>query len=101
MGAEKRMKTVFKITYPNGKIYIGQDVTNSINYFGSACDQLIADDFTDDQRKIFTIIREILWASADATNREVTRKELELISEYQSNDPKIGYNRSPKFKPKR
>jgi hypothetical protein len=27
---------VYKITYPNGKIYVGQDVTDSINYFGSA-----------------------------------------------------------------
>jgi len=27
---------VYRITYPNGKIYIGQDVTDSINFFGSA-----------------------------------------------------------------
>ncbi len=38
------MKVVFKITYPNGKIYIGQDVTDSINYFGSASSKLIAAD---------------------------------------------------------
>jgi hypothetical protein len=31
-----RRKVVYKITYPNGKIYIGQDLTDSINYFGSA-----------------------------------------------------------------
>jgi hypothetical protein len=30
------MKVIYKITYPNGKIYVGQDVTDSINYFGSA-----------------------------------------------------------------
>ena len=28
------MSTIYRITYPNGKIYIGQDRTNSINYFG-------------------------------------------------------------------
>ena len=30
------MKVIYKITCPNGKIYIGQDLTDSINYFGSA-----------------------------------------------------------------
>ena len=28
------MMVIYKITYPNGKIYVGQDVTNSIGYFG-------------------------------------------------------------------
>ena len=27
------MKVIFKITYPNGKIYVGQDRTASIDYF--------------------------------------------------------------------
>lgn len=27
---------IYKITYPNGKIYIGKNSTNSINYCGSA-----------------------------------------------------------------
>ena len=26
------MKVIYKITYPNGKIYIGKDFTDSINY---------------------------------------------------------------------
>ena len=30
------MKMIFKITYPNGKIYVGKDLTDSINYFGIA-----------------------------------------------------------------
>ncbi len=30
------MKIIYKITYPNGKIYDGSDLTDSINYFGSA-----------------------------------------------------------------
>ena len=29
------MKVIYKITYPNGKIYIGQDRTDTIDYFGS------------------------------------------------------------------
>ncbi len=27
------MKVIYKITYPNGKIYIGKDLTNTLNYF--------------------------------------------------------------------
>jgi hypothetical protein len=33
---DRPVKVVYKITYPNGKIYIGSDVTDSANYFGSA-----------------------------------------------------------------
>ena len=40
------MKVIYKITYPNGKIYIGKDLTDSINYFGSANRKLIEKDFT-------------------------------------------------------
>jgi hypothetical protein len=29
-------KVIYKITYPNGKIYVGKDLIDSINYFGSA-----------------------------------------------------------------
>jgi hypothetical protein len=90
-------KIIYKITYPNGKIYIGQDITNDINYFGSADSKLIASDFGIDHRKDFTIRREILWESDTATNKEVTKKEVELILLFKSNDPKIGYNKRPKF----
>ena len=92
------MNVIFKITYPNGKIYIGQDRTNSINYFGSASSALIARDFTSKQRIDFTIRREILWDSETATVSEVTKKENEIIRALKSNDPAIGYNQSPKFK---
>jgi len=92
------MKIVYKITYPNGKIYIGQDITNSINYFGSALSKRIELDFLPEQRKSFTITRDILWESETASNSEVTQVEYRFIREYQSNDPKIGYNLFPKFK---
>src|SRR5438093_1153212 len=36
------MKVIYKITYPNAKIYIGKDPTDSINYFGSADSAAIA-----------------------------------------------------------
>ena len=92
------MKVIYKITYPNGKIYVGKDLTDSINYFGSASSMLIARDFTREQRRDFTIRKEILWESATATDSEVNRKEVELIEALQSNDPAVGYNQWPKPK---
>lgn len=93
-----QMKVIYKITYPNGKIYVGKDITDSINYFGSASSELIAKDFTQEQRRDFTIRKEILWESESATDTEVNQKEIELISKLRSNDPAIGYNQWPKFK---
>ena len=90
-------KVIYKITYPNGKIYIGMDLTNSINYFGSASSDLIAQDFTPEERRTFTITREILFESEDES--VIRQKEVELIRQYRSNDPAIGYNQSPKFEP--
>lgn len=94
------MKVVYKITYPNGKIYIGKDLTNSINYFGSANNKLIEKDFTREEKRDFTIRKEILWESEVATDKEVNRKEIEYIRLYESNNSIIGYNRFPKFKEK-
>lgn len=92
------MKIIYKITYPNGKIYIGQDLTDSANYFGSASDALIAADFTREQRRGFTIRKEILWESETAGNIEVSKRELDYILQFRSNNPEIGYNRWPKLK---
>jgi hypothetical protein len=89
------MNVVYRITYPNGKIYVGQDRTNSINYFGSASDALIAKDFTPEQRRSFTVTREILWQSETASRAEVTQVEIKYIHRLRSNDPSIGYNQFP------
>lgn len=93
------MKVVYKITYPNGKIYVGQDVTDNINYFGSADSKLIAQDFTREQRRDFTIRKEIIWESETATAAEVNRVELDFIVKLRSNNPEIGYNRWPRYRP--
>lgn len=93
-----RMAVIYRITYPNGKIYVGQDRTDSINYFGSASSELIARDFTQEQRRDFTVRREILWESETASRSEISAKEVEFILALNSNDPAIGYNRWPKFK---
>jgi hypothetical protein len=94
-----RRKVVYKITYPNGKIYIGQDLTDSINYFGSAAADLIAADFTPEQRRSFTAQKEILWESETATDVEVTAKEYEFIRLLRANDPPVRYNQRPRFVP--
>jgi hypothetical protein len=88
-------KVVYKITWPNGKAYIGSDLTDTISYFGTPNADLIAADFTRDERQNMTIRREILWESESATDAEVRAKELELIREHGTNDPEIGYNRFP------
>jgi hypothetical protein len=89
-------KVIYRITYPNGKIYIGQDRTDDINYFGSADSDSIARDFTQEQRDDFTVRKQILWESETATDAEVTLKEIEIIRSCKSNAPAIGYNRWPR-----
>jgi hypothetical protein len=88
-------KVVYRITYPNGKIYVGKDLTGSGNYFGSADSRLIERDFTEDELRDLTIRKEILWESDAASDQEVNQKELELIRSLRSNDPSVGYNRWP------
>ena len=89
-------KLVYKVTYPNGKIYIGKDLTGSANYFGSASSALIAADFTEAELRDFTIRREVLWESETATDREVSEIEVAMIRLHRSNEPAVGYNRWPK-----
>ena len=89
-------KVIYKITYPNGKIYIGKDLTNTLNYFGSANSKLIELDFSNEERMLITITKEILFESEDVS--VINKKEVELILKYNSNNPNIGYNQWPKFK---
>ena len=91
-------KVIYKITFPNGKIYVGQDLTNSITYFGSPNEAYVAKDFTRAQRRRFSVTREILWESETASPAELTRKETEFILELRANDPSIGYNQTPSLK---
>lgn len=101
MKSKAKWKVVYRITYPNGKIYIGRDETDCIDYVGShrtGHGTALARDFTRAQRRDFTIRKEILWESATASVATLRRKEIELIRLYRSNDPAIGYNRSPPFR---
>jgi hypothetical protein len=66
-----------------------QNLTDSINCFGSANSQLIEEDFTKEQRRDFTIRKELLWESAKASNQEVKLKEVEYIFLFRSNAPTV------------
>ena len=94
-------KQIYKITYPNGKIYVGMDLTGTISYFGSpsarAKKQIVAD--LDAHRLDLTVRKQILWESDTATDAEVRAMEVRLIREHCSNDPAVGYNLAPKFLP--
>lgn len=91
------MKVVYKITYPNGKIYVGMDLTDTITYFGTVDSRAVAQDFTREQRRDFTVRKEILFESETATDGEVRAIEVAMIRELRSNDPAVGYNRWPRF----
>ena len=89
------MKEIYKITYPNGKIYIGKDLTNTLTYFGSVDNRIVEEDFIDEEKRDFTIRKEILMESE--SEAEINKNEAKFIMDYRSNDPEIGYNRWPKF----
>jgi hypothetical protein len=97
-GDSPKSKVIYKITYPNGKIYVGMDLTDTLNYFGSANSRLIERDFTREQRRDFTIRKEILWESESASDSEVRLMEVEFIRKLRSNDPTVGYNQRPQWK---
>lgn len=90
------MPTVYRITYPNGKIYVGQDRTDTLTYFGSVNDFLVAQDFSMEERHDFAIRKETLWYSPTALRAEVTAKEAEFIRALGANQAKLGYNCWPR-----
>lgn len=97
-----RIKVVYKVTWPNGKIYVGGDLTDSIAYSGSPARASIEADFpTREARRSMSVSREILWGSESATDKEVRSVERELIVRLRANNPAIGYNRRPKLSDRR
>lgn len=48
-------KVIYRVTYPNGKIYVGMDLTGTLLYFGSVDSRFVAADFTLEQRRDFTV----------------------------------------------
>ena len=95
------MMQIYKITYPTGKIYVGKDTYGSYRYFGSPNIEVVNSDFenlTAEERRCYTVTKEILWESDDCSEQELAKKEVEFIKLLDSNNPSVGYNRWPKFK---
>ena len=92
------MPVVYKVTYPNGKIYVGSDMTDTFSYLGTPSAKMrIAADLTPEHYRDLTIRKEILWDSAIATRSELVKKENEFIIALHANNPAVGYNLTPKF----
>jgi hypothetical protein len=91
------VKIVYKVTWPNGEIYLGSDLTDSITNYGSPDKHLIETDFPSrEARRDRSVRREILWESDTASDAQVLKRERELIVALRANDPAIGYNKNPR-----
>lgn len=88
---------VYRVTFPNGKIYVGQDTTDTPTYFGSVSPELVRADFSFKQRESFTLTKDILWWSESPSEGEVWKVEQRFIQQLAANDPSRGYNRLPKW----
>ena len=88
---------VYKITYHNGKIYVGYDKLGEFaTYFGSTTNgALIAREHSDEQLRHFVVRKEILFEAETAA--EAQSREYEFIVAHKANDPAVGYNLRPKF----
>ncbi|MDR1315657.1 MAG: hypothetical protein LBK13_02185 [Spirochaetales bacterium] len=92
------MKVIYKITYPNGKIYIGKDSTgDNLRYFGSPNREYLENDFSWEQQKDITLRKELLFFDNEISETALIKKENELIEKYESNNPDKGYNLVPKY----
>lgn len=99
MPAKTIRKQIYKITYPNRKIYVGMDLTGTFTYFGSpsaSAKERIAADHAD-QRLDLTVRKQILWESEAATDAEVRAIERQYIREAGANNPAVGYNLTPRY----
>lgn len=99
MGKRKFSYVVYKLTFPNGKSYIGLDVGaggHSMRYFGSWNNELVEKDFSREQLADFTIRKQFLFESDE--KQEIRKMENKLIVEHKTNNPDVGYNRNPKFR---
>lgn len=93
---------VFKITYPNEKIYIGSDTARTaqldfFKYFGSP--QAAKADMLDDMgeylsgSKPYVIQKEILHVEQNVRVGDILQIEQQFIKSLNAKNPDIGYNR--------
>lgn len=86
---------VYKLTFPNGKIYIGKDIGaqgHSLRYFGSWDNELVEKDFTKEELSDFILRKQIIFESDN--KNEVSKMEGIFIKEFNSNNESVGYNQT-------
>ncbi len=93
---------VYKVTFPNGKIYVGRDTAlnaehDYYRYFGSptgkareAMHQEIGSLLDNDRR--LTVTKEVLYAARNCTVGHIKSKEREWIISTGSRSRDVGYN---------
>jgi len=97
ISSERRLKQVYRITFPNGKIYVDLDLTGTLTYLGSpSAVRQIAEDMSPEQRRDFSVRKTILWESREATDAEARAMEIDYIVSTRANDPAVGYNIVPR-----
>ena len=93
---------VFKITFPNEKIYVGSDTAMAarldfFKYFGSplkAKDEMLSDlgEYLTG-KGAYVLKKEILHAQENVRVGDILQIEQQFIKSLNAKDPKIGYNR--------
>lgn len=84
---------IFKLTFPNGKIFVGRAPAESILETGGVDPALVLRDLTPRQRADFFLRRETIWESASASAEEAAAVEAAYIRALGADDPAMGYNR--------
>ncbi len=94
---------VYKITYPNGKIYVGSDTAKEalydyFTYFGTPIKarREMNEEMKEYMEKGIELVirKEILFFKEDVEIGEILRKEKEFIKDLDSTNKEIGYNRN-------
>lgn len=93
---------VFKITFPNGKIYVGSDTATTaridfFKYFGTpvkARDEMHTEmgHFLT-SNEAYVVKKEILHSQENVKVSEILKIEQQFIKSLKATDSKIGYNR--------
>jgi hypothetical protein len=93
---------VYKVTFPNGKIYVGRDTADTAEfdyykYMGSPilkAKNLMHADISPllDARRTLTVTKEVLYEARECTVAHIKQKEREFIALLKSRDQAIGYN---------
>ena len=92
---------VYKIIFPNGKIYVGADwgrnaATDVVSYFGSfkkSATLILKEHEEHIKSKSFIITKEILYEAFNQTPEHIWAKEREFITMLDAKNPSVGYNK--------